>query len=146
MSLALRHMADRLAKRDPRGQESGWLRKLEGACRAQGLAPPPPPAAPLQLGSNEPLPPDCQPYFAVDHHKVSTDQKQRQAALFAALRKAVPLAAGKSDMALEKVLKPHALHNLRDAELGVYHKLTDNKPLPSHAEGSWEAQVLAAWP
>ena len=145
MSLALRHMAMRLAVRDP--LESEWLRKLEGACRAQG-APPPVAAAPLQLGSSEPLPPDCQLYFAVDHHKVSGDQKQRRAALFDALRKAVPLAAGKSDAALDKVLKPHAMRNLRDAELGVCHRRVPscNKPMPSHAEGSWEAQVLAAWP
>ena len=34
---------------------------------------------------------------------------------------------------------------MRDTELGICHKFNHKKPLPSHAEGSWEAQVLAAW-
>ena len=40
------------------------------------------------------------------------------------------------------------MRNLRDAQLGVSNRRTPttNKPLPSHAEGSWEAQVLDAWP
>ena len=131
MSLALRLTAERV--RDGSQEEEGLL-QLEGKFRAQGLAPPPPPPAPLQLGLTEPLPPRCQPHFAVDHHKRSIDQIERRAALFAALRKAVPLAAGKSDTALHNVLKPYALLNLRDAVC---------RP---HAAGSWEAQVLAAWP
>lgn len=139
--LALRLMAKRVARARKR-LEAEWLRKLEGSFRTQGLPPPPPAAAPLQLGSNEPLPPGCRPYVAVDFHN-----PERAVELYAALRKAVPLAKDRSDNELKKVLKPHALLNLRDhAKHGVYHKLTDNKPLPSHAEGSWEAQVLAAWP
>ena len=131
MSLALRLMAKRVFGSGP---EEEWLLQLEGKFRAQGLAMPPPAAAPQQLSLTEPLPPRCRPHFAVDHHNRSKDQIQRRAALFAALRKAVPLAAGKSDTALKNVLKPYALLNLRDAVC---------RP---HAAGSWEAQVLAAWP
>ena len=84
--------------------------------------------------ATEPLPPRCQPHFAVDHHNRSKDQIKRRAELFAALRKAVPLAEGRSDEALVNVLQPYALLNLRDDVC---------RP---QAAGSWEAQVLAAWP
>ena len=131
MSLALRLMAER--KTNP---ERRWLQQLEGKFRAQGLAPPPPHVAPLKLKPTEPLPPRCQPHFAVDHHDRSKDQKKRRSALFAALRSAVQLPAGKSlsDEELEEVIRPYALLNLRD---GVC------RP---QAAGSWEAQVMAAWP
>ena len=136
MSLGLRLMANNV-----RGNpERRWLRELEGSCRIQGPLPPANDWSPHALKPTEPLPSGCRPYFAVDFHNAA-----RGVQLFADLRKAVPLAASRSDEALKKVLEPHAYLNMRDTELGICHKFNHKKPLPSHAEGSWEAQVLAAW-